>query len=64
LQAEFERYRRRWGTTAAIEAGAAAFIDDTRAMLGLLWNRMKLEDDVLHPEIVRRCSDDDDDDDA
>jgi hypothetical protein len=54
LSEEFERYRRHFSSTAAIEAEPAAFVDETRAVLGLLWNRMKLEDDVLHPEIVRR----------
>ena len=54
LYDEFERYRRHFSSTAAIEAEPAAFVDETRAVLGLLWNRMKLEDDVLHPEIVRR----------
>jgi hypothetical protein len=58
LYEQFEKYRRHWPSTAAIEAGAAAFIDETRAILGMLWTRMKLEDDVLHPEIVRRFADD------
>jgi hypothetical protein len=53
ISERYESYRARWSSAAAIEAGAAAFVDDTRAILGLLWNRMKLEDDVLHPEIVR-----------
>jgi hypothetical protein len=53
----YEAYRACWSSAAAIEADPAAFIDETRAILGLLWNRMKLEDDVLHPEIVRTFAD-------
>jgi hemerythrin HHE cation binding domain-containing protein len=50
---KYDEYKARWHTTAAIEAGPDAFIDETRKILGMLWNRMKMEDDVLHPEIVR-----------
>ena len=53
LRQRYDEYQTRWHTTAAIEAGAEQFIEDTRAILGMLWNRMKMEDDVLHPEIVR-----------
>jgi hypothetical protein len=49
----YESYRARWSAAAAIEAAPEAFVEETQAILGLLWNRMKLEDDVLHPEIVR-----------
>lgn len=49
----YEDYKHRWPSAAAIEAGAEKFIDETRQVLGLLWTRMKMEDDVLHPEIVR-----------
>jgi hypothetical protein len=59
LREQFDAYRARWPSTATIEAGAAAFIDETRVVLGMLWNRMKLEDDVLHPEIVRTFAADD-----
>jgi hemerythrin HHE cation binding domain-containing protein len=53
IQSEFERYRTTWASASAIEAAPAAFVDETRAVLGMLANRMQLEDDVLHPEIVR-----------
>ncbi len=53
LQQRYDEYRARWASTAAIEGGAEQFIDETRLILGMLWTRMKLEDDVLHPEIVR-----------
>jgi hypothetical protein len=49
----YEEYKTRWASAAAIEAGAERFIDETRQVLGMMWNRMKMEDDVLHPEIVR-----------
>jgi hypothetical protein len=57
LREEFERYRAHFPSTAAIEAEPAAFVDETRVMLGMLWRRMKLEDDELHPAIVRLFSD-------
>jgi hypothetical protein len=57
LQEHFDAYRARWTSAAVIEADAAAFIDQTREVLGLMWNRMKLEDEVLHPEIVRSFAD-------
>ena len=53
IRDRYEEYKTRWASPAAIEAGAETFIDETRAILGMLWNRMKMEDDVLHPEIVR-----------
>lgn len=53
LRQRYDEYKARWHSAAAIEAGAETFIDETRAILGMLWNRMKMEDDVLHPEIVR-----------
>ena len=53
LRQSYEDYKERWSSAAVIEAGAEKFIDETRAILGMLWNRMKMEDDVLHPEIVR-----------
>jgi hypothetical protein len=53
LRQSYEDYKGRWSSAAAIEAGAEKFIDETRLILGMLWNRMKMEDDVLHPEIVR-----------
>jgi hemerythrin HHE cation binding domain-containing protein len=49
----FDDYRARWLSAAAIERDAERFIDDSRLILGKLWTRMKMEDDVLHPEIVR-----------
>jgi hypothetical protein len=57
LRSQFDRYREHFPSAASIEAAPAAFVDETRAMLGVLYNRMKLEDDVLHPEIVRRFAD-------
>jgi len=53
IQQRYDEYRARWSTAHTIERAAEAFIDETRLILGLLYNRMKLEDDVLHPEIVR-----------
>jgi hypothetical protein len=53
LRERYDEFRARWSSAAAIEGGAEQFIDDTRAVLGMLWTRMKMEDDVLHPEIVR-----------
>jgi hypothetical protein len=53
IRQRYDDYKARWHTTGAIEAGAEKFIDETRQILGMLWNRMKMEDDVLHPEIVR-----------
>jgi hemerythrin HHE cation binding domain-containing protein len=53
IRQKYDDYKARWHSTAAIEARADEFIDETRKILGLLWNRMKMEDDVLHPEIVR-----------
>ena len=53
LSARYDDYKTRWHCTAAIEARPEAFIDETRQVLGIMWNRMKMEDDVLHPEIVR-----------
>jgi len=53
IQERYDAYHALWSSTAAIERDPARFIDETRLILGVLWNRMKLEDDVLHPEIVR-----------
>jgi hypothetical protein len=53
IQQRYDEYRAQWPTAIAIEKSPEAFIEDTRLILGILWNRMKLEDDVLHPEIVR-----------
>ncbi|HEX9102084.1 MAG TPA: hemerythrin domain-containing protein [Polyangia bacterium] len=53
LREQYDEYKARWLSTAAIEAGAERFIDETRAILGMLWNRMRMEDEILHPEIVR-----------
>ncbi len=50
----YERYRERWPSATAIAAAPEAFIDDTREVLGLLWQRMHDEDDRFHPEIVAR----------
>ena len=53
IQERYDEYRARWHTAIAIEKAPEAFIDESRLMLGILWNRMKMEDDVLHPKIVR-----------
>jgi hypothetical protein len=53
IQERYDGYRGRWTSAAAIERDAEAFIEETRQVLGMLWNRMKMEDDVFHPEIVR-----------
>lgn len=55
IRQRFEDYRALWSSAAAIVGSPAAFVDDTRLMLGMLWSRMKLEDDVFHPEIIRLC---------
>jgi hypothetical protein len=53
LRERYDEFRAHWASSAAIEGGAEKFIDETRGILGMLWTRMKMEDDVLHPEIVR-----------
>jgi hypothetical protein len=53
IQERYDEYRGAWHTAMAIEKSPEAFIEDTRLILGILYQRMKLEDDVLHPEIVR-----------
>lgn len=53
IKQQFDDYRQRWPTAAAIAISPEEFIEETRVVLGLLWNRMQLEDQVLHPEIVR-----------
>jgi hypothetical protein len=53
LSQRYDDYKARWHSAAVIEARPEAFIDETRQVLGIMWNRMKMEDDVLHPEIVR-----------
>jgi Hemerythrin HHE cation binding domain len=53
LRRQYDDYRAHWPAASAIEGAAERFIDETRVILGVLWNRMKMEDDVLHPEIVR-----------
>lgn len=53
LEQRFRDYRAAWPSAMVIEGAPAGFVDDTRALLGLMWNRMKMEDDVLHPAIVR-----------
>jgi|KBSMisStandDraft_5_1062788.scaffolds.fasta_scaffold601872_2 hypothetical protein len=53
MSSRYEEYKGRWHSAGTIEAGAEQFIEETRLILGMLWNRMKMEDDVLHPEIVR-----------
>lgn len=53
LEQRFRDYRALWPSAVAIEGAPAAFVDETRRLLGLMWNRMKMEDEVLHPAIVR-----------
>jgi hypothetical protein len=53
----YDAYRGFWSSPAAIVREPVRFIDETRLILGLLWNRMKLEDDVFHPEILRVFAD-------
>ena len=53
IRRDYDDYRARWPSASAIEAQAERFVEETRLVLGMLWNRMKMEDDVLHPEIVR-----------
>lgn len=52
MEQRFGDYRARWPSAAAIEGAPEAFVDETRDMLGMLWKRMKQEDDILHPAIV------------
>jgi hemerythrin HHE cation binding domain-containing protein len=53
IRDRYDEYKGRWSSAAAIEANAERFVEETRQILGMLHNRMKMEDDVLHPEIVR-----------
>ena len=53
LRDRYDDYQHRWPSPTAIERDAERFIDDSRQILGMLWTRMKTEDDVLHPAIVR-----------
>jgi len=53
LRQRYDDYQHRWPSAIAIERDAERFIDESRQILGMLWTRMKTEDDVLHPEIVR-----------
>jgi hypothetical protein len=53
LRDRYEEYKRRWPSATAIERDAGRFIDESRQILGMLWTRMKQEDDVLHPQIIR-----------
>jgi hypothetical protein len=53
LQQEFAEYRGNWPSSASIAIAPAQFIEETRMVLGTLWRRMKQEDEVLHPQIVR-----------
>lgn len=53
LRDRYEEYKARWSSATAIEANAEKFIEESRQILGMMWTRMKMEDDVLHPEIVR-----------
>jgi hypothetical protein len=55
IRERFDVYKAEWHSPAAIERAPARFVDETRQILGLLWNRMKMEDDVFHPEIIRVC---------
>jgi hypothetical protein len=57
IRERFDGYRAEWSSAAVIERDPARFVDDTRVMLGMLWSRMKMEDDVFHPEIVRIFAD-------
>ena len=53
LRRNYEEYQHRWPSAIAIERDPERFIDESRHILGMLWTRMKTEDDVLHPAIVR-----------
>jgi hypothetical protein len=53
LRQGYDDYQHRWPSAIAIERDAERFIDESRKILGMMWTRMKMEDDVLHPEIVR-----------
>ena len=53
LRDRYEEYKARWCSASVIEAIPERFIDDSRQILGMMWTRMKMEDDILHPEIVR-----------
>jgi hypothetical protein len=54
IERRYEQYRERWATASAIVAAPEAFIDDSREILGLLWQRMHDEDERFHPEIIAR----------
>ena len=53
LRDRYDAYQHRWPSATTIERDPDAFIEDSRQILGMLWTRMKTEDDILHPEILR-----------
>lgn len=53
LQAQFAEYRATWTSSAAIAIAPAQFIEETQLVLDALWRRMKQENEVLQPEILR-----------
>jgi len=54
LERRYDAYRERWPSAQAIAGDAAAFVEHTREILGVLWQRMHDEDDRFHPEIIAR----------
>jgi len=54
LERRYEGYRDAWPNAAAIAGAPERFADETRQILGMLWQRMHDEDDRFHPEIIAR----------
>jgi hypothetical protein len=53
LRERYDAYKARWTSAASIQGAAEKFVDETRQILAMLYMRMKKEDDLFHPEIVR-----------
>jgi Hemerythrin HHE cation binding domain len=53
IQVSYDAYRARWSTSAAIGGSPEKFIEETKAILYLLWTRMRQEDEELHPAVVK-----------
>jgi Hemerythrin HHE cation binding domain len=56
LQQRYQTYIDRWSSPGDIERAAAAFVDETRAMLMELGTRMVQEDKEFHPLILRTAA--------
>ncbi len=54
IEASYATWRDRWAQPADIERAPQAFVEETRAILKTLWERMREEDDSFHPVIKAR----------